>query len=98
MNPESHLIVRFLRFLNFNEAADLMVRSLLKEIGKIDFCEEFDKAKDELLMRVNELPLGGFFDSRQASLFAEISQKYNLKSLSSVVLDNHKITNTSNLT
>lgn len=81
MNPEDHLVVNFLLFLNFNEAANKLVESLLKPGMKISLHKDINYAVSELLERNNKLPLNSFFGFQQAVLFKEIANKYNLHQL-----------------
>ena len=88
MNPENHVVVKFLRFLQFNEAADMFVESLLNPNVVISFHSNVDAAVTELLERNNQLHLDSFFASKQADLFKEIAEKYHLHQLSSLLANN----------
>ena len=103
MNPEDHLVVRFLRFWNFKNAADIFVKSLFDPSIKISFHEDVKNAIGELSNRSYKLSLDStsahglhaFFKS-QDDLFKEVGNKYLLAQLSSAIVIDDEVQNTLN--
>ncbi|WED44365.1 hypothetical protein [Legionella cardiaca] len=88
MDPEKHLTVRFLRFLKFDDAADLFVQSLLSPEVGISLHSKINTAVTELAECINTLPQDGFFAFKMADLFTEIADKHQLHQLDSVLENN----------
>lgn len=90
MNPEDHLVVRFLRFWGFNNAANVLVKSICSLHTKVSFHANVENAITELTNCSNALPLDtnsivsrtAFFQN-QVKLFKEIGEKYGFNSLRS---------------
>ncbi|WP_454783597.1 hypothetical protein [Legionella sp. WA2022007384] len=92
MNPEDHLVVRFLRFWKFNNAADTFVKSLFDPSIRISFHEDVKSAIAELYTLNNQLPLDSTsiyglntFFKNQNDLFEKVGNKYRLAQFSSVI-------------
>ncbi|KTD06960.1 hypothetical protein [Legionella jamestowniensis] len=96
MNPEDHLVVKFLRYWNFNDAANLFRESISDTDIKISFHKTVENAIAELSERNNELSLNSTsisglnaFFKNQKDLFEKIGKKYQLSQLSpALVIDN----------
>ncbi|ASQ46833.1 hypothetical protein [Legionella clemsonensis] len=102
MNPEDHLVIRFLRYWNFNNAANLFIKSLFNSNIKISFHEALENAITELSKRNNESPplndtsTAGLivFFKRQNDLFEEIGRKYQLSQLNSALVIDDEVQST----
>lgn len=98
MNPEHHLVVKFLRYWNFNDAANLFVESISDTDIKISFHKTVENAIAELSDLNNELSLNStstsglnaFFKNQQ-DLFEKVGKKYQLSQLSPALVINDEL-------
>jgi hypothetical protein len=87
MGPESHIMVKFLRYLGFNQAANEYAESL-RSGREVSLHATLYTAVDELIELSQQIPesargSSNFFAIEQAKLFEIVVNKYNLRQLSS---------------
>ncbi len=83
MNPEDHLVVRLLRFLNFGAAADRLVNSLLGG-EEVILNPAIENAASSILKQIDAYKqLHTFHPSRDAqqAIFERVAKEQNLSQL-----------------
>ncbi|KTC76958.1 hypothetical protein [Legionella brunensis] len=90
MNPENHMVVRLLRHLNFNMAADKLVDSLLGD-DEVFIHPDVLAAADQIQRRMSLSTNEGLFAANDPQnmkvIFDRVAQQFNLSSLDNPLIN-----------
>ncbi|KTD20991.1 Uncharacterised protein [Legionella lansingensis] len=80
MNPQNHLLVRFLRFLNFNNVADQYVNYLLGG-NDVDVHPDILEAADMIVKRMAIRPANFLQNPNDRIVFQRVAEQFDLFNL-----------------